>query len=61
MTGYPEYEALITSSPGSWIHSTLILIGDTLYYVEHNTPESSYKANLPIVEDFIKSIKITPR
>jgi hypothetical protein len=61
MGGHPAYQFLINQSPESWIHSTLTLIGNTMYGVDYVTPKSSYKANLPVVEDLVRSIEITPR
>jgi hypothetical protein len=61
MGGHPAYQFLINQSPELWIHSTLTLIGHTMYGVDYVTPKSSYEANLPVVEDFIKSIEIKPR
>jgi hypothetical protein len=61
MGGHPAYQFLINQSLESWIHSTLTLIGNTMYGVDYVTPKSSYNANLPVVEDLIRSIEITPR
>ena len=36
-------------------------LGIQCYGVDYVTPKSSYEANLPVVEDFIKSIEIKPR
>ena len=32
-----------------------------MYGVDYVTPKSSYNANLPVVEDLIKSIEITSK
>jgi hypothetical protein len=61
MGGHPAYQFLINQSPELWIHSTLTLVGHTMYGVDYVTPKSSYEVNLRVVEDFIRSIEITPR
>ena len=59
--GHPAYQFLVTQFEGYSMLFALTLVGNSAYVVDYAAPESSYKANLPIVEDFIKSIKIIPR